>query len=38
MTKKYLSENEALMKEWDWDANIELDPTKLTIGSNKKAW
>mgnify|MGYP002513226043 CR=1 FL=1 len=26
------------MSEWDWDANAELDPNKLTSGSNKKAW
>ena len=33
---KYLSENKELMQEWDWEANAGLDPTKLTIGSNKK--
>ncbi len=36
--KKYISEIPELMKEWDWEANVGLDPTKLTIGSNKKAW
>ncbi len=36
--KKYISEIPELMKEWDCDANVGLDPTKLTIGSNKKAW
>ena len=34
--KKYIAYNEELMKEWDWEANADLDPTKLTIGSNKK--
>ena len=38
MTKRYLSENEELMKEWNWEANTDLDPVKLTIGSNKKVW
>ncbi len=38
MTKRYLSENEELMKEWDFEANKDLDPIKLTIGSNKKVW
>ena len=36
MTKKYLSENEELMKEWDFEANKDLCPNLLTIGSNKK--
>jgi hypothetical protein len=38
MTKQYLSENEELMKEWDWEANKDLDPTKITIGSHKKVY
>lgn len=36
--KKYISENDILMKEWDYDLNADLDPTKLTYGSNKKVW
>ena len=36
--KKYISEIKELMQEWDYEANKDLDPTKLTIGSNKKAW
>ncbi len=36
--KKYISENDILMKEWDYDLNVDLDPTKLTYGSNKKVW
>ena len=38
MTKKFLSENTELMKEWDWEANVDLDPNKVTYGSHKKAW
>lgn len=38
MTKKYLSEIKDLMQEWDWEANADLDPTKLTIGSSQKIW
>lgn len=38
MTKKFLSENAELMKEWDWEANVDLDPNKVTYGSHKKAW
>ena len=26
------------MKEWDWEANVGLDPNKITCGSGKKAW
>ena len=38
MTKKFLSENIELMKEWDWKANADLKPNKVTCGSNKKVW
>lgn len=38
MPKKYISENAELMKEWDWERNKDLDPSKLTVGSNKKVW
>ncbi len=38
MTKRYLSENEDLMKEWDFEANKDLNPNLLTYGSNKKVW
>ena len=36
----YITENEKLMAEWDWEKNNELglNPEKLTHGSNKKAW
>lgn len=36
--KSYIFDNKKLMSEWDWDANTDLDPEKLTTGSNKKAW
>ena len=36
--KQYVSDNAQLMAEWDWQQNAELDPTQLTLGSNKKAW
>jgi ABC-type ATPase with predicted acetyltransferase domain len=36
--KEYISENEILMKEWDYEANVDLNPENLKSGSNKKAW
>ena len=36
--KQYVSDNARLMAEWDWENNINLDPTQLTVGSGKKAW
>ncbi len=36
--KKYISEIKDLMQEWDYEANKDLDPTKLTIGSKQKVW
>ncbi len=36
--KEYVSENANLMKEWNFDKNGELDPTKITVGSEKRAW
>ena len=38
MTKKFLSENKELMKEWDWEANEGLNPNEITCGSHKKVW
>lgn len=26
------------MQEWDWEANADLDPAKITYGSEKKVW
>ncbi len=36
--KKYIAENEELMKEWDYEANEGLNPKEITIGSSKKVW
>lgn len=36
--KKYLIEYEELMKEFNWEANEGLDPSKLTHGSDKSVW
>ena len=36
--KKYLKNNEKLMKEWNWEKNSNLDPMMLTLGSNRKVW
>ncbi len=35
---KYISEDEKLIKEWDWDANNKegLDPARLTLGMDRK--
>ena len=38
MSKKYISDNAELMKEWDWEQNKDLDPSKLTMGSHIVAW
>lgn len=38
MPKKYISENSELMKEWDWEKNKNLDPSKITYGSHIKPW
>ena len=36
--KKYVIENEELMKEWDWNKNqgLNYNPSQITLGSNKK--
>ncbi len=36
--KKHISEIKDLMQEWDYEANKDLDPTKINIGSHKKVW
>ena len=38
--KKYVSDNDQLMAEWDCEKNnaLQLDPRTLTVGSSKKAW
>lgn len=36
--KDYIITLSLLMAEWNYAKNINLDPSKLTIGSSKKAW
>ncbi len=35
---KYIINNEILMKEWNWNKNINWQPENLTIGSKEKVW
>ena len=36
--KKYITDNSALMAEWDWEKNVDVSPSKLTIYTHKKVW
>ncbi len=36
--KQYVSDNPKLMAEWDWEKNIDLDPSQLTVGNHKKVY
>lgn len=36
--KRYISECSELMKEWDYENNVNVDPFQIKIGSNKKVW
>ncbi len=36
--KKYVIDNVELMAEWNWDKNTSLNPSKLTVGTDKKVW
>lgn len=36
--KKFIIEYTDLMKEWDWKKNKDLDPSKISRGSSKRAW
>lgn len=36
--KRYVSDNAQLMAEWNWEKNIDIEPSQLTLGSGKKAW
>ena len=38
MEKKYVIDNPKLMAEWNYEKNIDLDPSKLTLGSDQKPW
>ena len=35
--KSYIIDNKELMSEWDWDANADLDPKRITVQSKKSA-
>ena len=36
--KKYLIDNKELMKEWDYEKNINLDSSNITLGVHKLVW
>ena len=36
--KHYLIENAHLMAEWNWERNIDITPSQVTLVSHKKAW
>ena len=36
--KNFLIDNDFLMKEWNYEKNSDIDPTKTSYGSTKKAW
>ena len=36
--KQYVSNNARLMIEWNWERNVNFNPTVVTLGSNKKVW
>ena len=36
--KRYIIDNEQLMKEWNFDKNQNIDYKMITCGSNKKVW
>ena len=38
MEKKYITDSPDLIAEWNYEKNIDLNPSQLTIGSGKKAW
>lgn len=35
--KHYVIENAQLMAEWNWERNIDITPSQVTLGSHKKA-
>ena len=36
--KRYVSDNAQLMAEWNLERNIDIFPSQLTLGNNKKVW
>ena len=38
MSKKFISDDMALLNEWDYEKNKNIDPSKIAVFSNKKFW
>ena len=36
--KHYITEIKHLMEEWDYEANVGINPENITLGSNRKVW
>ena len=36
--KKYVSDNAQLMQEWNLERNLDMDPSKIMLGSHMKVW
>lgn len=36
--KRYLSDNAQLMGDWNWERNKGIDPSQVTLGSNKETF
>lgn len=36
--KQYITEDEQLIKEWDWEKNDSLNPSTILRGSHKEVW
>ena len=36
--KRFVSDYPDLMQQWDWDKNGDLEPAKITYGSERKVW
>lgn len=35
---QYVSDNAQLMAEWNSEKNVDIAPSTITLGSNKKVW
>ena len=33
-----MSDNAQLIAEWNWERNIDIDPSHIALGSDKKVW
>ncbi|WP_029231197.1 zinc-ribbon domain-containing protein [Butyrivibrio sp. VCB2006] len=36
--KSYITDNNILANEWDYDKNPEIDPKEISLGSHLKVW